>query len=391
MSALVPGRRAVSLLAFLAPMVAGQLALGAKPDDPAQYPEQLAALRRFVACDARVTDAKLPEGVTQRWVDSACKTVTRRIADYRKRWLDRAEPFLRGLVPANIPETVVYPFGGADLLTALIVFPKAKTITTMSLEWVGDPRAIAAMSGATFQKSVKSHHAFLMKLFWVNHNRTVDLQALNHSPIPAPLVFALTALDVLGYEPLEARWFRLADDGKVVYLTEADVATYDADKGRKQVERNQFFANVELRFKKTGEPAAPVQTWRHLRANLQDDNLRGTPVQKYLESQGTIAGITKAASYLIWREDFSVIRNYMLDHMTWMISESSGILPFHAEPKGFVQETWGRFVGSLFGGSAKGQRAMRDLFAKSPDKKLDFFFGYPDTGENRHLLVTRKP
>ena len=124
MSALASGRRAVSLLAFLAPLVATQLAL-AKPDDPATYPEQLAALRRFVACDARVTDAKLPAGVAQSWVDSACKAVKRRTADFRKRWLDRAQPFLRGIVPANIPDTVVYPFGGADLLTALTVFPNA--------------------------------------------------------------------------------------------------------------------------------------------------------------------------------------------------------------------------------------------------------------------------
>ena len=101
--------------------------------------------------------------------------------------------------------------------------------------------------------------------------------------------------------------------------------------------------------------------------------------------------MTKAASYLLWSDEFSVIRDYLLDHMTWMISDSTGPLPHHATAKGFQQDTWGKFVGSLFGGSGQGQKAMRDLFAKSPDKKLEFFFGYPDTGNNRHLLVTRKP
>ena len=40
---------------------------------------------------------------------------------------------------------------------------------------------------------------------------------------------------------------------------------------------------------------------------------------------GEVAAITKAASYLLWRGDFSRIRDYLLDNMVWMVSDSSGI------------------------------------------------------------------
>jgi len=325
-------------------------------------------------------------------VDASCRKVKLQLERFRKRWLDKARPFLAGIVPANVPKTVVYPFGGADLLTALTTFPDLSLLTTMSLEWVGDPRAIQKLESTELRRNLEQQHAFLIKLFQVNHNRTVDLQALNQSPIPAPLVFGLAALDLLGYEPLDARWFRLDDRGAVHYLEPSEIAAFDArPEGRKQKDRNELFADMELTFRKAGDPTAPVQTWRHLRANLQDDHLKESPVLTYLEGLGPVTGMTKAASYLMWREDFAVIRDYLLNHMTWMISDTTGITPYHAAEKGFVQDTWGIFQGNMFAGSRKGELAMIDLWQTNPQRPLPFQFGYPDKNEHDHLMVTRKP
>ena len=37
-------------------------------------------------------------------------------------------------------------------------------------------------------------------------------------------------------------------------------------------------------------------------------------LQKYLEARGRICAMTKAASYLLWRDNFSRIRNFLLEH-----------------------------------------------------------------------------
>ena len=47
------------------------------------------------------------------------------------------------IVPKDVPSTVVYPFAGGDLSTALTVFPDAYDITRMSLEPAGDATALS--------------------------------------------------------------------------------------------------------------------------------------------------------------------------------------------------------------------------------------------------------
>ena len=69
---------------------------------------------------------------------------------------------------------------------------------------------------------------------------------------------------------------------------------------------------------------------------------------EHLERKGKVAVMTKAASFLLWCDDFSQIRNYLLEHIAWMISDASGIPPRYAEPAGFEQITYGDFTGPYF-------------------------------------------
>ena len=41
---------------------------------------------------------------------------------------------IQALKPAGLPKTVVYPFGGGDLISALTTYPEANDYTTLSLE-----------------------------------------------------------------------------------------------------------------------------------------------------------------------------------------------------------------------------------------------------------------
>jgi hypothetical protein len=107
--------------------------------------------------------------------------------------------------------------------------------------------------------------------------------------------------------------------------------------------------------------------------------------------------MTKAASYLLWREDFSRVRKYLLRHMTLMISDSTGIPPHWATAAGFTQETWGTFEVSFLEASESINAEFKALWASQPVRKLPFRYGYIDglkDGEKPagryHLLVTRK-
>jgi hypothetical protein len=107
--------------------------------------------------------------------------------------------------------------------------------------------------------------------------------------------------------------------------------------------------------------------------------------------------MTKAASYLLWREDFSRVRNYLLKHMVLMISDSTGIPPRWASKAGFVQETYGAFEVSFLEASEEHNKDFKELWSAQPRRKLPFRYGYIDgvkDGEKpagrSHLLVTRK-
>src|SRR5690606_24070189 len=107
-------------------------------------------------------------------------------------------------------------------------------------------------------------------------------------------------------------------------------------------------ANAEVRFRK-GD--GPIQVWRHIRANLGNETGKGIGtgleadprVLRHLEAKGQVAAMTKAASYLLSWDTFSLMRNYLLSHTVWMVSDATGVAPKWGKAAGFEYETYGAF------------------------------------------------
>jgi hypothetical protein len=126
--------------------------------------------------------------------------------------------------------------------------------------------------------------------------------------------------------------------------------------------------------------------------NLSDDFLDRNPaLLRHLEAKGRVLAMTKAASYLLWKDGFSRIRGYLLAHLDFMLSDSTGIPPRFAAGAGLVQETYGTFKSSLLGASREHNLAFNALWKKQPRRLLPFRFGYLDSAKAMHLLVTRLP
>jgi hypothetical protein len=222
--------------------------------------------------------------------------------------------------------------------------------------------------------------------------------------IPGQLAFFLTALAIHGYQPIGLTFFRVEKDGTLHHFTASEIAALQGQEARllrgkwTEPDFSMAFSNSELTFVKAGEdPATSARVHRHIAWDLSDAALARTGIIAYLESKGTVAAMTKAASYLLWRDDFSRIRRYLLGHMTLMISDSTGIPPHWATPAGFVQETYGSFEVSFLEANPDTNREFKELWAGQPVRKLPFRYGYIDgtkDGEKPtgtyHLLVTRK-
>jgi len=388
--------------------VAAPSAPAAAPDTPvppagASFADDAMLMYRIAACGGDPAD-RIPEALgdairrdkLRKVADRHCKNLLDRIAKFRAAYFDKHHAWFDEVVPKDIPKTVVYPFGGGDLLSALVAFPDATEITTISLELAGDPRRLRTLDPGQLGSSLAALRVEIGGLLSVGSNTSLNLSAQQRNDIPGQVASFLMALVAGGYEPVDMRYFRLEPDGAIHYLTQAEIDEMDPQRNRalkgdwQSPSFSQAFSHVEIRYRRIGE--TQIRIHRHFGWNLGDDYLTKHPeLVKHLAAKGKVTMLTKGASYLLQRPNFSLIRNYMLDHLAWMLSDSTGIPPFYARPAGMEQVTYGSYSGAFLEGS-RGNRydqSFIDLWRKNPRKRLGFRFGYVDSAGAGHLVVTR--
>jgi hypothetical protein len=287
------------------------------------------------------------------------------------------------------------------VLSALTTYPDAKEVTTLSLELAGDPRRLTTLTDKKKLKDSLDLVAETIKSTLLSSDsKSVNMSKAQKGELPGQLSMHLIGLAVQGYEPRSVRFFRVEPDGSLHYLSDADVAALAPVKAERLKETwaspdfSQAFADVEIQFAPVGSPAdAPRRIHRHIAANLSDEALARHPeLLKYLDARGKVAAMTKAASYLLWRPDFSTIRNWLLSHTDFMIADSTGVPPSDAKKAGFAMETYGWFEKSFLGAQADVNEQYRKLFASQPRRPLPFRYGYADgSGQlHSHLIVMKR-
>ena len=370
----------------------------AKPaDHPSDHPAESAPLEghdftpegRALFAVGACGEIPPPAGFPTKLLDKHCDVIKKAQNDYLENWVKPASAFFVAHVPKDVPKKVVYPFAGGDLSTALTVYPDADEITTLSLEPAGDPRDLNVLKDRDLEKALDKVEYELKFLYRVNFSNTLNMiDAMRSGALPTQLIFGLSAIKIHGYEVVSLRYFKLNDDGAIHYLDDKDLAKApDATKGKPEF-RNRIFANAEVQFRR---PGGRIQTYRHIQWNLDDDHLKKDPrIIKYLEAKGPVAAMTKAASYLLSWDSFATMRNYLIGHVVWMVSDATGIAPKWGKPAGFEYETYGQFVGPHISAGNGISKDWRAEFDAEPKRELGFRFGYYDKKNANHLVIIKK-
>jgi hypothetical protein len=353
-------------------------------------------------------------------VDKHCKAIGDKLDKFRDEYFVKNREWFASVVPKDAPKTVVYPFGGGDLLSALVAFPEATEITTISLELGGDPRRLRTLKPTAVALSLGGLRAEIGGLISVGSNTTENLSAGQHNDLPAQVSSFLLGLVAGGFEPVSMRFFTLDDTGEIHYLDQAEIDAMDKEAAKKAklkkkpvvpapvvegappppvTAKTHFwlspnfslaFSNVEIQYRKIGETA--VRVHRHIGWNLSDGYLKTHPqLIRHLEKKGQVTMLVKGASYLLWSPGFSRVRGYILDHLAWMLSDSTGVPPAYAKPAGMVQETYGAYTGAFLESwqTTKHDTDFVELWAAQKKRKLPFRFGYVDMQKQPHVVVTR--
>ena len=310
--------------------------------------------------------------------------------------MKEASPFIQALKPAGLPTTIVYPFGGGDLISAMTTYPEATEITTMSLEHAGDPRRIKGITAKQLKASLALIRSTSSGLLVANDSKTENLMKGQRGEFPGQLAFFLIALAVHGYEPISLKYVKTNPDGSLRYLSQTELDSMEKSEAKLlnkvwvEPDFSEAFDNLELiAVKKGGDPVKDRIVHRHFAQNLDDDHFgKDEGMKNYLKARTPICAMTKAASYLLWRDQFSTIRNYLLDNMQFMVSDSTGIPPKFATKAGFVQEPYGKFAESFLNANAEYNADFKKLWKGA--KPLPFRYGYVDKNLSSHMLITKK-
>ena len=334
-------------------------------------------------------DGSAPASFDPKLLAGHCEVIKKAQDDYLAQWVRPAHSFFVEHVPSDVPRKAVYPFAGGDLSTALTVYPDADEITTISLEPAGDPRALSDLKGGELDRALKKVENELKFLYRVNFSNTINMiDAMREGTLPTQLIFGLSALKIHGFDVVSLRYFRLEPDGSIHYLDDAEVAAVPSPGKARATVRNRVLANAEIQFRR---PGGRVQVYRHIQWNLDNEHLKSDPrVIKHLEAKGAIAGMTKAASYLLSWDSFSTMRDYLIGHVSWMVSDATGVAPKWGKPAGFEYETYGDFTGPHIQAGGSIAKDWRVEFESEPKRDLAFRFGYYDKKNANHLIIMKK-
>jgi len=184
-----------------------------------------------VACGL---DGKLPDdmakadtgGKLAAVVKQHCDQLRPYIAKFRTTYFDSARAWFVEREPKDLPKTVVYPFGGGDLISLLVPFPDATDYTTISLELAGDPRHLGELDANKLRDSLHNWSVDIGPVINIGMNSSVNLSDEQRNVLAAQLSSHLLGLVTGGYEVVAARYFTLDDQGAVHYVEQAQL---DAD------------------------------------------------------------------------------------------------------------------------------------------------------------------
>ncbi len=270
-------------------------------------------------------------------------------------------------------QPLFYPFSGPDFMYAHTLFPHARRYLLVGLEapgaaprWSGMTEAQTAASLAQLRQSTST---LLDLSFFRTESMKTDLRRGQLTGV-APVLMAMAARSGFAVQAVDP-----------VYLDEGGtLCSGDAVAGR--------IGGVRLVLAEAG--GAALRELVYLRVDLGDRALATTPqFERHVRSLGPGPVFLKAASYLMHKPGFSMVRGIVLDRAGLVVQDDSGI-PFQA----FQSGQWN---GRLFGTYAQPipmfkdwtQQALREAYAREA-RPLDTGIGYSHRPGTSNLQLFEK-
>ncbi len=275
--------------------------------------------------------------------------------------------------------TVFYMFSGPDFLYANTFFPQGTTYVLCGIEPIGPLPDVSKLAPGTLGGELRALQSSLNSVlsfsFFITKKMKDDFQghALNGT-LPVLYIFL-------------ARSGRTITDVGFVNLDEEGNLTprQDGERGTKSLA-----PGVRIQFRAEG--SEDPRTLYYFSTDISNDGLKRSGFLKFCKTLAPGNGCVKSASYLMHESYFSTIREFLLENVTTLVQDDSGIPCGYFGPENWQLRVFGAYPGPIPLFKNRMQPKLADLYRTTNPVPLDFGIGYRHRARESTLMVaTRKP
>jgi len=240
---------------------------------------------------------------------------------------------------------VRYMFSGPDILHAYYMFPQAETYILCGLEPVGELPGIAELNAGNAGRALGEVRTALGEVINFSFFRTADMKddlqfAVFRGTTPILSIFLARA----GQYIKGIEFSVLGSDGKLT--------------GQGMESAGANVVKIEFSPRRVGKN----KTLYYFSSNLYDSEFDNTGFRTWLDAQPPGFAYLKAASFLMHGDNFTKIRQHLLDQSFQIVQDDSGIPYRYFDGTIWYADLWGNYTGPI------------DLFAQfyQPDLRAGF-------------------
>ncbi len=293
----------------------------------------------------------------------------------------------------SIPQSdrpLLYFFSGPDFLYANAFFGDASTYVMSGLEPAGEIPKLENLNPGALAFTLHNTERSLSSVLNLSFFQTNDMRSqLSEGPVfgtvPLLYVFLARAGKTIG----EAETVVLDQDGNVKPGAEhksADVAqaSHDAPASR---DTHDEVHGVRIIFSDKNHPR---QTLYYFGGDVSNSGLRKSGLLKFCGTLGNTNAFVKSASYLLHRDQFSDLREFLLKQSALVLEDDSGIPLANFDTAKWDLQPYGNYVGPIPLFRNRYQTSLAQLFRQHDRKAIDFGLGYQWRRNTSNLLLAIK-
>lgn len=281
------------------------------------------------------------------------------------------------------PATVFYPFGGADILHSSLFFPCGRNTIMIGLEPAGSLADPASLSETARRRYLGAVRQSLFSIIEFSFFRTLAMREDFANVLDGVAPVLVVFLARLDYELLSLKEIRIVNDGRAM----TGSAYEELKKNNPDL---QAVPGVQIFYRM--EDGGPVYSVAYFSTDISNSGLKKTPyflpaIQKALNDP-TI-GYLKAASYLMHRDSFSEIRDFIMDESEYLLGDSSGIPIQYQKDGRWDLVYYGRYDQPINLFRARHQPDLKTDFRKKENdiRPLPFGIGYNYIKGTSHMVL----